>query len=75
MHDFLVSDAINDRLRSLHLLHGSALVAGDNGLLHFFDGGAQLGAQCCIVGALLVVLTGALFSLGGVCHGGEFFCA
>ena len=68
MHDALVGDAINHRLRLLHLLHGSGLIASGNGFLHFFHGGAQLGTQGRVVGALLVVLTGALFCLGRIGH-------
>ena len=64
MNDALVGDTINHRLRLLHLLHGGGLVTSDNGFLHFFHGGAQLGAERRVVGALLVVLTGALFCLG-----------
>ena len=74
MNDFFVSNSINHRLRSLHLSHCGALVAGGNGFLHFFHGRAQLGAQGGVMGALLVVLTGALFCLGGIGHGVVLLC-
>ncbi len=64
VNNAFVGNAVNHRLRFLHLLHSCARVASDDGFLHFFHGGAQLGAQGGVVGALLVVLTGALFSLG-----------
>ncbi len=68
VHNFLVSDTIDHRLRFLHLLLRSGLVASVHCFLHFLNGSAKLRAKRCVVGALFVVLTGTLFSLGGVCH-------
>ena len=74
MNDALVGDAINDRLRFLHLLLCCGLVACEDGLLHFFHCGAKLRAERGVVGALFVVLTGTFFSLSGIGHGECFLC-
>src|SRR6266498_875930 len=68
VHDLLVGDAVDHRLRRGELRGGCSLVAGRNRLSHFLDRAAQLGLEARVVLARLLRLAGALARLGGIGH-------
>src|SRR6266542_1825966 len=73
VHDLLVGDAVDHRLRRGELRGGCSLVAGRNRLSHFLDRAAQLGLEARVVLARLLRLAGGLARLG-VFGQGVFYC-
>ena len=72
VHDLLVGDSVDDRLRVLEDLGSSSLVAGFDRLANSLHCGTQTRTQAGVVGVLGDGLARALASLCGICHLSRF---